>query len=198
MFAPTLNFLANELNAYLDQRMMATSIKRVVVGNVARALDTTSGGTSGTVGDKVVLTLVNIEEEKSVRLQETVVKTATTARYKNAPLQLNLYVLVAVTKDDYPDALAQLGHAVQFFQFQNVFTPLSHPALDPRIEKLVVELYTMNFEQVNHLWSTLGGKYFPSALYKVRQVTVDEEAVTSESGLVREIRLDGRGRQVLS
>lgn len=198
MIAPTLDFLAKELNAYLDQRIMASSIKRVVVGNVARALDATGGDTDNAVGDKVVLTLVNLEEEKSVRLQETVVKTATTARYKNPPLQLNLYVLVSVTKDDYPDALVQLGHAVQFFQFQNVFTPLTHPGLDPNIEKLVVELYTMNFEQVNHLWSTLGGKYLPSALYKVRQIAIDENAVTGESGVVREVRLDGRGRGALS
>jgi hypothetical protein len=197
MIAHTLDFLAKELNAYLDQRLMASSIKRVVVGNVARALDTTGGGPDGAIGDKVVLTLVNLEEERSVRLQETVVRTATTARYKNAPLQLNLYVLVSVTKDDYPDALVQLGHVVQFFQFQNVFTPLTHPGLQPRVERLVLELYTMNFEQVNHLWSTLGGKYLPCALYKVRQITVDEEAVTGESGLIREIRLDGRGREAV-
>lgn len=191
MIAETLNFLAGELNGYLNQKISVTTDPRVKVGNAARALDGSLTGAFD-LTDKAILSLVNIEEDRTVRRQETVVKTATTARYKNPPLQLNLYVLCAIHKDDYQDSLVLLGHLVQFFQFQNSFTPLSHPSLDPRIQKLMVELYTMNFEQVNHLWSTLGGKYLPSVLYKVRQLSVDEQAVTSESGLIREIRLDGR------
>lgn len=197
MIAPTLNFLADELNAYLEQKMPGSTSKRVKVGNVARAYDSTIAN-ANSVDDKVALTVVNIEEEKSVRKQETSIRTATTTLYRNPPIQLNLYLLVAVVKEDYPEALLLLGHVVQFFQFQNLFTPLTHPGLDPRIEKIAVELYTMNFEQVNHLWSTLGGKYIPSALYKVRQITIDEQAVTGESGLIREIRLDGRGKEALA
>jgi hypothetical protein len=107
-------------------------------------------------------------------------------------------VLFSVNKDDYKDSLILLGHIIQFFQFQNSFTPLTHPGLDPRIEKLMVEMYTMNFEQVNHLWSTLGGKYLPSVLYKVRQLTLDENATLGESGLIKEIRLDEKGMRALS
>lgn len=197
MIAETLNFLAGELNGYLNQKISVTTDPRVKVGNAARALDGTLTGTFD-LTDKAILSLVNIEEDRTVRRQETVVKTATTARYKNPPLQLNLYVLVAIHKDDYQDSLVLLGHIVQFFQFQNSFTSLTHPALDARIQKLMVELYTMNFEQVNHLWSTLGGKYLPSALYKVRQLTLDEQAVTSESGLIREIRIDERMVRAIS
>jgi hypothetical protein len=83
-----------------------------------------------------------------------------------------------------------LSYILQFFQYQNVFTPISHPALDSRIQKLIVDLYSLNFEQVNHLWSTLGGKYLPSVLYKVRQVTVDEDITTSEGGFIKQIQLD--------
>lgn len=197
MIAPTLGFLASELNAYLNQKLMAISEPRVKIGNVARAMDNSLSGIHS-LEDKAILTLVNLEEDRTVRLQETVIKTATTARYKNPPLQLNLYVLASVHKDDYAESLSLLGHVVQFFQFQSHFTPLSHPALDSRIAQLTVELYTMNFEQVNHLWSTLGGKYLPSALYKVRQITLDENAVTSEGGLIREILLDERHREALT
>lgn len=192
MIAETLNFLAAELNAYLNIKLVnPTSAPRVKVGNVARALDNSLSGPDSLDG-MGVLTLVNLEEDRTVRRQETVVKTATTARIKNPPLLLNLYILMAVNKDNYADSLVLLGHMVQYFQSQTHFDPLSHPSLDPRIKKLTVELYTMNFEQVNHLWSTLGGKYLPSALYKVRQLSVDEGNIISESGLIREIRLDER------
>jgi len=33
----------------------------------------------------------------------------------------------------------------------------------------------MNSEQVNHLWATLGGKYLPSVLYKVRMLTIEDD-----------------------
>ena len=83
-----------------------------------------------------------------------------------------------------------LGSIIQFFQYQNVFDHLTHPALHPNIKGLVVDLYSLNFEQVNHLWSTLGGKYLPSVMYKVRQVTIDEDATISESGFIKEIQLN--------
>ena len=191
MISDTLGFLAAELNGYLNTKLTATSDPRVKVGNVARATDG-SLSSDFSLEDKAILTLVNIEEDRVARTHDSYVKTDTTARYKSPALLLNLYVLFSINKDDYADSLVLLGHIVQFFQFQNSFTPLSHPHLDSRIEKIMVDLYTMNFEQVNHLWSVLGGKYLPSALYKVRQLTIDENAITSESGLIREIRLDER------
>jgi hypothetical protein len=191
MISETLSFLAAELNGYLNTKLTATSDPRVKVGNVARALDGSLTNTFS-LEETAILTLVNIEEDRTARKHDSYVKTDTTARYKNPPLLLNLYILFSIHKDDYVDSLVLLGHIVQFFQFQNNFTPLTHPNLDSRVEKLMVDLYTMNFEQVNHLWSVLGAKYLPSALYKVRQVTIDANVITSESGLIREIRLDER------
>ena len=50
-----------------------------------------------------------------------------------------------------------------------------------------MELYTMNFEQVNHLWSTLGGKYLPSVLYKMKMIVISDEANQVGGGLITEI-----------
>ncbi len=188
MIAEALSFLASELNGYLNTRLVETSDPRVKLGNVARALDG-SLTNNASLEDKAIITLVNVEEDRSSGIA-THVKSAFTAKYKRPPILLNLYILCSVHKEVYEDSLAWLGHIVRFFQSQNTFTPLTHPHLDPRIEKLVLELYTMNFEQVNHLWSTLGGKYLPSVLYKARQVSLDEDAVTSETALITEIRLD--------
>ncbi|HXS15683.1 MAG TPA: Pvc16 family protein, partial [Polyangiaceae bacterium] len=55
------------------------------------------------------------------------------------------------------------------------------------IKELSVELYTMNFEQVNHLWSTLGGKYMPSVLYKVRNLSISEHLILGEARRIEEI-----------
>ncbi len=189
MLFETLTFLAREVNAYLDDKLGTSLEARVKLGNVALALDT--GPSSGALLGKAVMSLVNIEEDRATRTPTNRVKTATEARYKNPPVLLNLYVLFAINKD-YEDALKWLGQILTFFQHQKRFTPATHPTLDSRIQELSLELYTMNFEQVNHLWSTLGGKYLPSALYKIRQITLDENAVYGEAGLIKEIVLDER------
>jgi hypothetical protein len=189
MISETLSFLAATLSEYLVLKKPGTTSPAAVIGNVAKVLDPDSNAMKG----KVVVTLVNMEEDRVARQTEGYVKTPTATQYKQPPLLLNLYVLISVNRDeDYKEALASLGYIVQFFQFQKTFTPLSHPALDSRIEKLMVDLYTINFEQVNHLWSTLGGKHLPSVLYKVRQLTIDENAVIGESGLITEIVLEGK------
>jgi len=186
MIFETLSFFAAEINKYLNLKLVSISDPRLKLGNVSRALDTTLVGTNS-LDDKAILSLVNVEEDRVAKQHENEFRSGLKTIYKNPPLLLNLYVLFSINKDDYQDSLILLGHIVQFFQYQSRFTPLTHPSLDSRIEKLTVELYTMNFEQVNHLWSTLGGKYLPSVLYKVRQLTINEDVEVSESGLIKEI-----------
>jgi len=197
MIFETLSFLAVEINKYLDLKMGGTTEPRLKMGNVSRALDEALAG-NVSLKSIAILSLVNIEEDRVAKQHENEFKKGLKTIYKNPPLLLNLYILVSINRDEYADCLKWLGHIVQFFQYQNRFTPLTHPDLDSRIEKLTAELYTMNFEQVNHLWSTLGGKYLPSVLYKVRQLTVFEDAEVSESSLIKEIELNGKGKQAVS
>lgn len=196
MLNETFQFFTDELNKYLVLKMGAsTDPPRVVLGNVARAYDAETLTGADPVINRAMLTLVNVEEDRVSKQQENYTKTPTSTRYKSPPLFLNLYMLAAVNRNNYSQSLIWLGHIMQFFQFQNVFTPVTHPSLDSRILKLIVELHSPNFEQINHLWSTLGGKYLPSVLYKVRQVTLDEDLTISESGFIKEIQLDEKVKQ---
>jgi len=196
MLKESFQFFADELNKYLILKQVVSSdLPRVVLGNVARAYDTETLQNADSVINRAVLSLVNIEEDRAAKKQENYIKTDINVKYKNPPLFLNLYMLVSVNRNNYAQSLTWLAHILQFFQFQNVFTPITHPSLDSRILKLIVELYSLNFEQVNHLWSTLGGKYLPSVMYKIRQVTIDEDLVTGESGFIKEIDIEGKVKQ---
>jgi hypothetical protein len=191
MLKESLQFFADELNKYLISKgINSIDVPRVVLGNATRAYDENTPSGFTVINNRAIISLVNIEEDRVSKQQENYTKTPTSIRYKSPPLFLNLYMLISINRNSYSDSLIWLGHVLQYFQFQNVFTPVSHPSLDSRIEKLIVELYSLTFEQVNHLWSVLGGKYLPSVLYKVRQVTVDEDVTLSESGFIKEIQLD--------
>lgn len=191
MINESLQFIADELNKYLVLKMgPANEPPRLVLGNVSRLFD----GEVAAAGlvNRVILSLVNVEEDRVAKQQENFVRTDVSTRYKNPQLYLNLYILFSANRTGYPDALQHLSYILQFFQFQHVFTPITHPDLDPRIQKLIVDLCTLNFEQVNHLWSTLGGKYIPSVLYKVRQITIDEDLTVSESGFIKEVQVNDK------
>jgi uncharacterized protein DUF4255 len=188
MINESLQFIADELNKYLVLKMgPASDPPRLVLGNVSRVFDGET--TTNNLNNRAILSLVNVEEDRVAKQQENYVRTEVGTRYKSPQLYVNLYILFSLNRTTYGDSLLWLSYIMQFFQFQHVFTPITHPTLDPRIEKMIVDLCSLNFEQINHLWSTLGGKYLPSALYKVRQLTIDEDITESESGFIKEIQL---------
>jgi len=189
MINETFKFLTEELNKYLSQKMSVITDQRVVWGNVGKALDNDGAG-HNLLNGKAIVSLINVEEDRVAKQQENFIKTDAGVTYKNPPLYLNLYVLISVNRADYGDALKWLAFIIQFFQNQNVFTPGSYPNLDIRIQKLIADLYTVNFEQLNQIWSILGGKYMPSVMYKIRQVTIDEDAIDYESGFIKQVDIN--------
>lgn len=193
MIFETVDFLTKEVNKFLNLKLGVLAEDRLNFGNVSRALDDSSASKT-VISDKAILSLVNIEEDRVAKQQENYVKSEINTIYKNPPLFLNIYLLFSVNKPDYKQSLEILGSIIQFFQYQNVFTPITHPGMSPKIQKLIVDLYSLNFEQVNHLWSTLGGKYLPSVMYKVRQITIDENAVEWEGGLIKQISTTVKGK----
>ena len=50
-----------------------------------------------------------------------------------------------------------------------------------------MELYTLTFEQINHLWGSLGGRQVPFAMYKLRLVAISEHAVLREVPVIEEV-----------
>lgn len=121
------------------------------------------------------LTLVNIEEERVVKSQNAV-SIAGDGRVSivNPEIKLNLFILITANFTNYDTGLQFLSAAVKCFQSKNVFTPDNTPFLDSSIQKLIVELFSLDFEKQNHLWGSLGAKYLPSILYRVRLVAIQE------------------------
>ncbi|WP_187270271.1 DUF4255 domain-containing protein [Pontibacter qinzhouensis] len=170
----------------MNQKLGATTDARLVLGNIAKAADGDQGQNS--LVNRTVLSLINIEEDKVAKVRENYRKTDTSVLYKNPPLYVNIYILLAANMNTYSDSLRMITLIMQFFQSNSFFTPLTHPSLDSRILQLHADLFSLNFEQINHIWSTLGGKYMPSVMYKVRQLTVeDEDAVATEGKLIETI-----------
>ena len=90
-------------------------------------------------------------------------------------------------------ALLHLSAVIRFFQAKNTFNQKnSTSAVLDNIDdfSIIMDLFSPTFEQVNYLWSTLGGKQHPFALYKLRMVGMERESTTETRGIIKEITLN--------
>jgi hypothetical protein len=145
-------------------------------------------------GINIVLSLVNVEENRISRDPRNYQRVGTDLILKNPPVHLNLTLLfTAIRRGDapYDNALINLQAVIEFFQHQYVFDHTNSSGLDAGIEKLVLEMMTINMEQLNHLWSIMGGRYQPSVVYKMRMVTIDS-LFDEGGGVIREIESNFR------
>ncbi|MBK8983235.1 MAG: DUF4255 domain-containing protein [Ignavibacteria bacterium] len=183
----SFNFVMNEINEYLNAKLNPTPKNIVILADAVKIAD------SANQENNIFLSLINIEEDRISRNPENFVKVDNRVVYKNPKVNLNLYCIFVINKkDDYFGALRQLSSVIQFFQFKNVFTHENSPSLDPGIDKIIFDLHSLNFEQLNHLWGVLGGKYLPSVMYKMRMITIDENMPESEGELIKTIKLEGQ------
>ena len=198
MIHDVLDFLRSRLNEYLNLKLDSTGNGQsnfVQLANVAwNDSESQSTSTDGSVSNAFI-TLVNIEEDRISRPQENTARNNNGTVYKNPKMYLNLYLLFAVNLSSYYESLKRLSYIIQFFQYQNVFTSLSTPDLPVGVEKLILDLDTLSFQDLNNLWGIMGSKYLPSVLYKVRLVTISEEFVMGQGGLISEMLINANNLQ---
>ncbi len=191
MIGLALKLLRDELSEYVFlNKRPGDSITQddVILHNIALM----EGDAAADLSNKIVITLVNTEEESSLKNGGNAVRTINGIRYVEPAVFLNLYVLISATlgqdlQDAYEFALHRLSLIIQFFQAKKTYTiknsPFTTISNDNNIPqetkdelRLNVELYTLTFEQINHLWGSLGGKQVPFAMYKVRLVKIQENS----------------------
>lgn len=199
MIHHALALLQSELNGYIISLPGNNATDYVVPGNIAM-LEENNDSTG--MEEKVVIGMVNVEEESVFKNLPNYTKTANGAvRYQNAPVYLNLYLLFVSHFKDYSTSLAHLSEVIQFFQGKKAFNLKNAPGFQNGAElphpdladlQLILDLYTMTFEQINHLWGSLGGKQKPFVLYKARLVKIFDRRTTGSGVLIEEVGNEGR------
>lgn len=182
MLYQALEIIKDQVSTYLED--LGGAANMVVLENIAKHDDP---GVSG-ISDKVILSLINLEEEVTLKNRSITKSENGDPVYKNPPIHLNLYLLFAVNRSTYIQSLDTLGDVIEFFQGKNYFNQSNtvlnpaNPALSGITEfKFTAELYTPTFEQLNYIWGTLGGKSLPNALYKVTLATVNRDATLART-----------------
>lgn len=192
MVYPILKFLTGQLNQYMDGVKKATD----GVSSPVVLLESIVNIEESKLREKnnLLLFMVNLSEEAAMKNHPAYVRqTEDEAVYKNPPLNLNVYVLLTAVMTNYENELRYLTHALRFFQGKPVFTnqnSVSQVEGLPDRFRIILDLYSLSFEQINYLWSTLGGKQHPFVCYKLRMVEVERESTTATRGVIRQVRIE--------
>lgn len=192
MIYDSLAILKRELNNYLNVEVTSTEIEEegAVLGNIALFESPDDNG-SENLDNRVVISLVNIKQEKTLKNIPAAEKTNGSIRYKNPPVIVNLFVLFTATHKKYDNALKMLSQVIAFFQGKNVFTHLDKATKeDAGIVspfRLIIDLYSSSFEENNHLWGTLGGKQLPHVLYKVRLTEIERPSTKETRETIKDV-----------
>ncbi|RCW76461.1 DUF4255 domain-containing protein [Pseudorhodoferax soli] len=179
MIDAAIGQVANALNNAL-QRAFGLSEELVVVSSLYEP----DGSVAAGVNNKLAVFLVNIERD-----------TMPVQRPRQAdhsllppPVSLNLQLMFAASfgAANYTEALKFVASTVAFFQSVPLLDHHNTPGLDPRIDRLVLDIENQAIGELGNLWGIFGGRYVPSVLYRMRMVTFDAGRRDGPLPVVRE------------
>jgi hypothetical protein len=189
-----IELLVNELNQYVR---VAGEQTPVAQGNIALLEAAQGGGNGGPDLGRIILSLVNLEEESALKNGTELRTDGGVATYAHRPVFLNLYLLFSANFADYGTSLAGLSQVIEFFQSKKIFSYQSSPPAagmpqDERVRnlRLSLDLHTLSFEEINDLWGSLGGKQVPFVLYRARVAEI--RAVANDPDAPPITRIDQR------
>ncbi|WP_264522948.1 DUF4255 domain-containing protein [Flavobacterium sp. N502536] len=191
MIFEVIQIIAEQVNNYLDEIGLE---KTVVAENIA-FLESQNETVSGNLEDKVALTLINLDEEATLKNFPNHRIENDRTIYKNSVINLNLYLLFSANRNIYINSLNDISKIIAFFQGKKLFTQANtiynrNNVAMTNIEnfRFTIELYTPTFEELNYIWGTLGGKQLPSALYKVSMIQIERNIAQGEGQLISKVK----------
>jgi hypothetical protein len=157
---------------------------RIALANIATLLE----GDDFQENSTIVLSLVNIEEDKTLKNNSLYKPNSTQSpsvdKYKNPTQNLIISILFSsyIKKQNlYDDGIDSLEDVIKYLQANNVFY-FDENGLNASIAvenssyyKIIIDLVSMKTEQLNQMWSYLGSKYMPSVLYTMRLIPIQSE-----------------------
>jgi Pvc16 N-terminal domain len=201
MIRTALEFIKKQLDAYVVEREQDAA--NYSKGNVVelQSLVAPDGTLNASDANHITVMLAGLDEERREGKRPQYKPTDDKQFIKlNPPVELDLYILFIAHKKDYVTALRDLSDVISFFQANPVFDQEKYPSLNATvlepankpwqlIERLVFNLHVLSFEQQNNLWAMLGSKYIPSAVYKVKMITVFETRGTEKTPAITEMNI---------
>jgi hypothetical protein len=184
MIRTALEFIKKELDAYIAAR--ENDLANYAPGSIVdlNAVVAPNGNVNVDNNKHISVMLVGVEEERREGKRPYILPAENNNFITlNPPIEINLHLMFVAHSGNYETALRDLSDVIAFFQSNTVFDEARFPDLNAGviqpdikpwqlIERISFRLLNLSFEQQNNLWAMFGGKYMPSAVYKMTLLTV--------------------------
>ena len=189
MIYETLQILKEQLETYFDSVGLG---KIIVLDNIA--LWESGSEDASRIDGKVVLTLLRMDEETTLKnIPNYKIKDGKT-EYRNPPVHLNLFVLISANCESYDKSLRSISKTIQFFQGKKVFNAANTVYNRNNVSfdvfeqfRFILELYTPSFEELNNVWGILGGRQLPSVIYRIQLIQIEQDKILESSELISQV-----------
>jgi hypothetical protein len=179
-----LDEMKAKLNLYFGLRSKGgpADLFECVTGDVSIHDKSGEGGGEEVFHDKVILTLVSVEEENSMKNNYPIREVGSSFVIEKSAVYVNVYLLFAARYDSYVTSMQAISHVISCFQSTRrvVLT------VNGDEQEAVLHLHNLGFENLNNLWTVLGGRYLPSVIYKAR-VLMFQQAPPVSGPLITDI-----------
>jgi len=190
MIYETLQIIKEQLETFLEEEGFG---KIVLLDNIA--LWQSGSDDASRIDGKVVLTLLKLEEESTLRNSPSVQVVDGRTEYRNPDINLNLYLLISANCDTYDKSLSAISKTIQLFQGRNNFTKANTVYKQPNMAfedigsfRFVLNLYTPTFEELNNIWGTLGGRQLPSVIYRVQLISISSDKMSGAGSVITRVK----------
>ncbi|TNE53998.1 MAG: DUF4255 domain-containing protein [Bacteroidetes bacterium] len=170
------------ITTYVNQELKASfglSEDKVIAGSLINP----DGSVTENMENKIIVTIINIENETFAGNTQSAYKQSGENNYakQEPPLYINLYLLFAAnyTSKNYLESLKMLSAAIAMIQANPTFERNNFPEMDPQIDRLTMEIHNIPINELSHIWSGIGAKYVPSMIYKLRMLAVQKAKIQS-------------------
>ncbi len=189
MLFEVIQIITEQVNAYLEECGLT---KSVVAENIG--LLETQDDKAENLADKVALSLLNLQEESTLKNVPNHYYENNKIVYRNSIINLNLFLLFSANRSSYSKSLKDISKIIEFFQGKKLFNQ-SNTIFDRNAVAMIevdnfcftIELYTPTFEELNYIWGTLGGRQLPSALYRVSMIQIERNISQGERDVLSQI-----------
>lgn len=123
--------------------------------------------------DKMVVSLLNVERETTGGISAPMQRTEEGYARMQPPLLLNLNVMLAAVFDErlYEESLSMLTDSLRFIQ--------SVPRFEVDGNSYTIEIVNLTTQDLNNMWTLLGGQYYPSVVCKIRRLCIDGNQIAT-------------------
>ena len=182
MIGQALDCIADDINAHL-QRAQADNLERVILSNLVDQDGTPPLETE----NKIVLTLVSLDEEKNIYDRSPAERAGTGVARTSDPIYLNLHVILAATHRHYRTGLEALSSVIAYLKAKPTFDHGNTPQLPSSVRRLNFNLEKLAYADLSNIWSYLGANYLPAANYTIRIVGLGTRQIQSVNPAIESV-----------